>query len=170
MEIKYKQGDRIQLINPTGLKRVSISHFVGMLGTVKHIPGAPDSHYYVSIDGKQGCFFVPPDCLCLEPINAEPTTLGQPRDWKTTEEALINTTTKQKEQNTMQIQTVRILKKPSVKAQEAGEVDELVLGPTDVVAIDGYAATAIVAAKNSDVINAMKGPEIRITVSAQSSI
>lgn len=76
----------------------------------------------------------------------------------------IETRRTQKETKTMIVQ-VRILKKPTIEAQEKGATEEIIVPVTEVVASDVDSGIAIVAAKNAAAIAGMKGPEIRVIAS-----
>ena len=162
--IEMKSGDKIILINQERLNEVNLGRWEGMRGMldipmtsaqiVAYSQMRGENGWWVQMDGCRG--YVPISCIKL----VEPTTCSNEQDLQSTTTV---TTIKQKEQNTM-LYIVRVLRKTSVKAQEAGEVESILVPATEIVANDGYAAAFAVGAANTAAINGVKSPELKVIV------
>jgi hypothetical protein len=103
-------------------------------------------------------YYVPVSCLAV-PTEEELTRHNQQP---------LTITKQQKEQEHM-IATIRILRKPSVKAQEAGETEEIIVQATDVVCYDTAAGIAFVAAENAEKILTLKSAELKVVATSVTS-
>jgi len=162
--IEMKSGDKVILINQKRLNDVNLPEWEGRQGTLDIPMTSTQIVAYGGMKGEAGWwvhsrnarFYIPVSCIRL----VEPTTCSNEQDLQSTTTV---TTIKQKEQNTM-LYIVRVLRKPSVKAQEAGEVESILVPATEIVANDGYAAAFAVGAANTAAINGVKSPELKVIV------
>lgn len=159
-----KEGDRVQLVNVEVLGRVGMSSFLGKTAIIKgrlnqneiRNHGSLKSYeiaWWVRLEVETGRnpdhrYYVPEQCMIrIEPIEPETET--------------------RKEQTAMALFAITILKTPSVKAQEAGETETIVVAGHEVVAHDTSAGICLVAAANAEKINALKDEGAKVRVIAR---
>lgn len=162
-----RPGDRVILINSTQLERVSLGGQLGKIAildkrlTQEQIRGraALQSYeiaWWVTLENDlRGTYapklYVPEQCLI--PYDGSELHLGPSKQTET-----------RKENHVMALFAITILKTPSVKAQEAGEMETIIVPGTEVVAHDTSAGICLVSAANAEKINALKeeGAKIRV--------
>lgn len=67
----------------------------------------------------------------------------------------------------MALFAITVLKTPSIRAQEAGEVETIVVPSAEVVAHDSTAAICLVSADHADAIKALKDEGAKVRVIAR---
>lgn len=153
-----KTYDRIILINQSRLGTISLGFRVGEHGYIVRpytdhtwsnhlLPG--ERAWWVKLDEGGPDYWVPEGCLQLENPSSSTT---------------VNTINQKGNHNMKTLYAVRVIKVPSVKAQEAGEVEEIIVSASEVVAQDASSAVAVVSAANADKLASLKAPEMRVVV------
>ena len=153
-----KEGDRVVLINEKELTKVTMGSYLGKIAILQGRLSQQEIHARPTLDvfgiawwirlekdikdPYASRYFVPECCF----IRAEPKTEVKTR----------------KEQTDMALFAITVLKTPSVKAQEAGEVETIVVPGTEVVAYDTSAAICLIGAEHADAIKALEGAKIRV--------
>lgn len=184
----YKEGDKCSLIDRHALKDVSMKDHVNKHCTLIRKLSCDEigsrsalcryeETWWVDVEGVSTMCYVPVRCLLLLPNQGQKP---KPSDdaYAAYETEAIEKAKQcgcwygdckelKKEQNNMYLHTVTIIRVPSTMAQQAGEIEEMIVPPTPVMAKDTHSAIAKVAAMNSDVVlKASEKSSLRIIVPA----
>lgn len=166
--MNFNPGDKAVLFEVVTLRRIGLGSHAGKTVVLKRKMARSEIDQRSNLDGVREAwwvtlndgltfneYYVPTGCLAL-------TDDVDPYLDYDTQQRKIET----KKEETYMLVAVTILKTPSVKAQEAGETEQIVAPSTEVVAHDNNAAIAIVAAANAEKITALKeeGAKLRVIV------
>lgn len=154
-------GDKAELISMEDLRRVLMpSHLCKIVTLKRKLTDVEklkqtflknyvsQDAWFITIDSSSYSEeYVVPAC-CLQP---RPDKQSTPDATPWYEGPKLKTTTK-KEPDSMTMYMVAMKSTPSVRAQEAGELEKIVLPPTAVLSNTEYAAVAQIAAENAELI------------------
>jgi hypothetical protein len=161
--VNFQPGDKAVLFGRTMLSNIGLSGYAGKTVTLTRklsqseietkscLRGGTEA-WWVTIGANTSPYYVPLCCLALTDDAEFRFGSEQPK-------------TETKKEENMLI-AVTILKTPSVKAQEAGETEQIVVSTKEVVAHDNNAAIALVSAEHAIDIVGLKeeGSKLRVLV------
>ena len=152
----YKHGDRCRLIDIETLRAISMGDHLDKIVTLdkqltsdekkgrgmlmdryKH-----DEVWWVKVDSQFMPYYVPVKCLLLVDSNNQPSANTHVDDEIAKAKQCgcwygnCKETHNKKETDSMYLYNITIIRTPSALAQQAGEIDEIIAGPTPVLAKD----------------------------------
>lgn len=143
---------------PWSSRRVGQVGVVTALGRREYINSVPHECVMFSLaaDGQGN----PPNTYWMPAEYLEPVESGLDAVEQTTKPSVPEPTRK----DNMALYRVTITQKPSVKAQENGEVEKIIVAGTQVIAVNETAAAAVVAVANADAITKLGDQQANLTV------
>jgi hypothetical protein len=182
----YKAGDKCRLVDREALAAVSMgSHYDEICTLVRQMSQSEidsksslalyrtENAWLATLPGLSYQYYVPERCLLLHQ-SIQGTAYGGSSAQQITEQdiTLLNKlgrdqTTQTERQIDMYLHTITIIRVPSTLAQQAGEIDEIIAGPTAVLSKDANSGIAKVAAMNAEaVLKASEKSALRIVCSS----